>query len=161
VTAAEPKVLEVRLRLCELCLGGAGGECHSPGCALWLRRAPDLPLHRELYEIDPPRPPPVLHATTLAFPEVESDAFDNLCGSLGLMAEELTDELAEVTCPDCLRAIAAWGQDQGQAACGLAFDFGALAVTHAVTRADLDGTVRLLGRKVAADLLADAFGGRS
>lgn len=34
----------VELRLCDLCLSGAGGECHSPGCALWMNRAPDIPL---------------------------------------------------------------------------------------------------------------------
>lgn len=33
--------------LCDLCVGGAGGECHSPGCALWLKRAPDLALETE------------------------------------------------------------------------------------------------------------------
>lgn len=40
----EPKVHTVEIRLCDLCLAGAGGECHVPGCALWLRRAPDLAL---------------------------------------------------------------------------------------------------------------------
>lgn len=34
----------VQLWLCDLCLDGAGGECHSPGCAMWINRAPDLPL---------------------------------------------------------------------------------------------------------------------
>lgn len=34
----------VRLWLCDLCLDGAGGECHTPGCALWINRAPDLSL---------------------------------------------------------------------------------------------------------------------
>jgi hypothetical protein len=40
----EPQVLLVEIRLCELCLSGAGGECHVPGCALFLRSAPDLRL---------------------------------------------------------------------------------------------------------------------
>jgi hypothetical protein len=35
---------QVTLWLCELCLSGAGGECHVPGCALWMNRAPDLPV---------------------------------------------------------------------------------------------------------------------
>lgn len=35
---------DVRIRLCSLCLDGKGGECHTPGCALFLNRAPDLPL---------------------------------------------------------------------------------------------------------------------
>lgn len=30
--------------LCEPCIEGAGGECHSPGCALWMHRAPDIPI---------------------------------------------------------------------------------------------------------------------
>jgi hypothetical protein len=30
--------------MCDLCLAGAGGECHVPGCAFWLNRAPDLPI---------------------------------------------------------------------------------------------------------------------
>lgn len=32
------------IQLCDLCVSGAGGECHSPGCAMWINRAPDLPL---------------------------------------------------------------------------------------------------------------------
>ena len=35
----------VQLWLCDLCLDGAGGECHVPGCALWINRAPDVALH--------------------------------------------------------------------------------------------------------------------
>ena len=47
-------VRQVLMRVCDLCLSGAGGECHSPGCALWLNRGPDLPLRGhpmvEIYE---------------------------------------------------------------------------------------------------------------
>ena len=39
----EPRLLNVEVQICELCFGGAGGECHSPGCALFLNRAPDIP----------------------------------------------------------------------------------------------------------------------
>jgi hypothetical protein len=39
-----PPVRYVRLWLCDPCLDGAGDECHSPGCALWINRAPDIPL---------------------------------------------------------------------------------------------------------------------
>ena len=39
-----PKLHLVTLYLCDLCLNGAGGECYTPGCALWMNRAPDLPL---------------------------------------------------------------------------------------------------------------------
>lgn len=40
----EVTLLRVTLTLCTLCLSGKGGECHSPGCALWMRRAPDVPV---------------------------------------------------------------------------------------------------------------------
>ena len=40
----ETPVRLVQIWLCDLCLNGAGGECHTPGCALWINRAPDLPL---------------------------------------------------------------------------------------------------------------------
>jgi hypothetical protein len=30
--------------LCDACMAGEGGECHTPGCALWLNRAPDIPV---------------------------------------------------------------------------------------------------------------------
>jgi hypothetical protein len=41
---SEPAVYEISLWLCVHCIAGAGGECHSPGCALHLNRAPDLPI---------------------------------------------------------------------------------------------------------------------
>lgn len=40
----EIPVRMVQLWLCDLCLDGAGGECHTPGCSLWINRAPDLSL---------------------------------------------------------------------------------------------------------------------
>lgn len=40
----EPSLYRVALWLCSLCIDGVGGECHVPGCAFWLNRAPDLPL---------------------------------------------------------------------------------------------------------------------
>lgn len=51
---SEPTLHEVRLTLCSLCLDGAGGECHTPACALWINRAPDLPLrdHPFVHSID-------------------------------------------------------------------------------------------------------------
>jgi len=41
---SEPTLRRVTLTLCESCIDGAGGECHTPGCALWMNRAPDVPL---------------------------------------------------------------------------------------------------------------------
>ncbi len=30
--------------LCNQCLDGVGGECHTPGCVLFLSVAPDIPI---------------------------------------------------------------------------------------------------------------------
>jgi hypothetical protein len=100
-----------------------------------------LEERRAAIAADPNR---TMHACTLGWPEVPSDAMDNLCGRLGLFAEELTEDLAKVMCLDCLRAIAEWGQHQGQAACGLAFDYGddteaMLTRIHQLARVDLVG----------------------
>lgn len=40
----EESVREYRIRLCSLCIAGVGGMCRTPGCSLWLCRAPDMPL---------------------------------------------------------------------------------------------------------------------
>lgn len=34
--------------ICSACLDGEGGECHTPGCILWINRAPDLPIRDAL-----------------------------------------------------------------------------------------------------------------
>lgn len=34
----------VTLDLCNACLDGVGGECHTPGCALWMSQAPDISI---------------------------------------------------------------------------------------------------------------------
>jgi hypothetical protein len=39
-----PSLVRVTLVLCGDCLAGVGGECHTPGCALWMNRAPDVPI---------------------------------------------------------------------------------------------------------------------
>lgn len=41
----------VLLHLCEPCRTGEGGECHTPGCALWMNRAPDVPVDGRLLGI--------------------------------------------------------------------------------------------------------------
>ena len=38
------KVTAKDLLICDACIDGDGGECHTPECLLWLCRAPDLPL---------------------------------------------------------------------------------------------------------------------
>lgn len=40
----EEVLFRVSLVLCSSCLAGVGGECHTPGCALWMNRAPDVPI---------------------------------------------------------------------------------------------------------------------
>jgi hypothetical protein len=52
-----PAVTEIPLRtvtltLCVPCLAGEGGECHSPGCALWMSTAPDVPITQHLAETE-------------------------------------------------------------------------------------------------------------
>jgi hypothetical protein len=34
----------VTLVLCTACLHGFGGECHTPGCAMWMSTAPDVEI---------------------------------------------------------------------------------------------------------------------
>lgn len=47
----EPKLNIVDgLHICDLCLDGAGGECHVPGCILWINRAPDLPIREQIVD---------------------------------------------------------------------------------------------------------------
>lgn len=40
----EIEVKHYDIALCDLCYAGKGGECHTPGCALWCKSAPDVPL---------------------------------------------------------------------------------------------------------------------
>lgn len=42
------KLKKIKIIICEACLKGQGGECHTPGCALFLHKV-DLPIH--LYEV--------------------------------------------------------------------------------------------------------------
>lgn len=36
----EPKTERVIAFICSLCLDGAGGECHTSGCLLWVKQLP-------------------------------------------------------------------------------------------------------------------------
>ena len=38
------KLRRVTLDICEPCIEGAGGECRTPGCAFWMRSAPEFPF---------------------------------------------------------------------------------------------------------------------
>lgn len=48
-TSGEVPLIQLTLWLCAYCIAGVGGECHSPGCALWMNRAPDLPITQHLH----------------------------------------------------------------------------------------------------------------
>jgi hypothetical protein len=55
----DPQLYRVVLTLCARCLAGDGGQCHTPGCALWMNQAPESPLMVEEMTIQhtPPRRP--------------------------------------------------------------------------------------------------------
>lgn len=40
----------VTLDICEPCIEGAGEECHTPGCAFWMMRAPETPFYAAMTE---------------------------------------------------------------------------------------------------------------
>lgn len=44
MSAFEIPVKRYAIYLCDPCVRGEGGECHTPGCSLWMKRAPDVPL---------------------------------------------------------------------------------------------------------------------
>lgn len=50
---SDPQLNYVEIVLCDLCLDGAGGECHVPGCALWMSRAPDIPIRDRTQDVAP------------------------------------------------------------------------------------------------------------
>lgn len=42
---------KVTLHMCGLCLDGAGGECHVPGCVFWMTQAPGIPIRNRVVSI--------------------------------------------------------------------------------------------------------------
>jgi hypothetical protein len=46
----EPTLTTMALTVCSLCAGGTEGECHTPGCAFWMKTAPGVPLTNEADE---------------------------------------------------------------------------------------------------------------
>ena len=38
------------IQICDACLDGVGGECHTPGCVLWINRAPDIPIRKMILD---------------------------------------------------------------------------------------------------------------
>ena len=49
----------VTAQFCEACYRGKGGECHTPGCVLYLSRAPDIPWGNRVDEYMRPASPVV------------------------------------------------------------------------------------------------------
>lgn len=44
------KLKRIEITVCEACLEGKGGECHTPGCAYFLHAMDILPIHPAMYE---------------------------------------------------------------------------------------------------------------
>lgn len=38
---SEPVLHHVEVSVCQMCLDGVGGECHTPGCVFWMNDAPN------------------------------------------------------------------------------------------------------------------------
>lgn len=49
----EPELERVTAMICNLCLDGKGGECHTPGCVFWMADAPTHVLRERLEDQDP------------------------------------------------------------------------------------------------------------
>jgi hypothetical protein len=45
------KLNKIEIIICDYCLAGDGDECHTPGCALFLNRTPNIPINPKLYEV--------------------------------------------------------------------------------------------------------------
>lgn len=43
----------VTLHICEGCIGGQGGQCHTPGCILWMHDVDAIPLNRDAITFHP------------------------------------------------------------------------------------------------------------
>ncbi len=37
--------------ICDACLDGHGGECHTPGCIFWIVSAPDIPIRQRIKDM--------------------------------------------------------------------------------------------------------------
>ena len=93
------RLREVTLTLCEACIEGAGGECHTPGCALWMNRAPDVPIQQAAYEPSPAseRAPAV---GPLSVGSAKRAVFDGVSGFCAHSGEPIEGEFC---CPECER----------------------------------------------------------
>ena len=44
------KLEQVACNICNFCLDGVGGECHTPGCLFWMQDAPQISLREIVKE---------------------------------------------------------------------------------------------------------------
>lgn len=91
----DPQVQLVTLPICSLCLDGAGGECHVPGCALWMKRAPDVSIRDH---VEPPADTRrrVWPSGTTTCPECGGALFDYVRGDACPCCEFASAMLAEI-----------------------------------------------------------------
>ena len=45
------KVKTIEINICQACLDGVGEECHTPGCAFFLKPPPENGLCEYLYQV--------------------------------------------------------------------------------------------------------------
>lgn len=43
---------KVTLYMCSLCLDGAGGECHVPGCVFWMMQSPEISIRERILDFE-------------------------------------------------------------------------------------------------------------
>jgi len=90
----EPTLERVTLTMCSLCLDGKGGECHTPGCALWMNRAPDVTLRSKIEA-----PAPVGETRDGGLRDVAADLLD-VAAALEEPASEAVMRLARLDIRD-------------------------------------------------------------
>jgi len=49
----DPKLVELRIEVCEPCVRRDPGECHAPGCFYRLHGVEDVPTHLDAYALSP------------------------------------------------------------------------------------------------------------
>lgn len=89
----------VHLTLCHACREGAGGECHTPGCSLWMNRAPDLPVSSDFgsdrHSVQ--RDVEDFHRVVVGIPDSDTPAIRRPDLRASLLAEETRDTLEAIT----------------------------------------------------------------
>lgn len=89
----------VHLTLCRACREGAGGECHTPGCSLWMNRAPDLPVNSDFGSDKHPVQKDVeeFHRMVVGVDDPDTPALRRTELRASLIAEEARETLEAIT----------------------------------------------------------------